>query len=762
MSGGASSLATPDAGSDVEERVLFRTCPLCEAACGLEITVQGERVEKIRGDRSHVLSRGFVCPKAFALAELHEDPDRLRRPLVKRGGHHVEVGWEEAYAEVESGLMPLVEEYGRDSIGVYLGNPNVHNHGAFLYLPAVLESLGTTNRYSSSTVDQMPRHVSAGLMFGSPFAMAVPDLDHTDFLLLLGTNPFESNGSLCTAPDFPRRMRAIRERGGRVVVVDPRRTRTARAADEHVSIRPGADALLLVAMIQVVLEADLCDWSRLGAFVKDLEVMAEAVSAFRPEQVADRCGVTAARIRALAVGFASAERAAIHGRMGIHASAFGTLASWAVDVLSIVTGNLDRPGGTLFPSAAHSVPMGGPSGPGFETGRWKSRVRGLPETLGEFPVSTLADEILIPGAGQVRGLLTVAGNPALSTPHAGRLETALEALDFMVSVDIYLNETTRHADVILPPPSALERSHYDVVYTSLAVRNFAHYAGATFEAKGPAESEILAKLALIFGGDGATADPSRVDEMLIQRVLEGYVSDASSPVYGRAVQDLRAETGGRGGPDDLLDVMLRMGPYGDAFGRRAGGLSLARLEAHPHGIDLGPLAPRLPELLATPSSRIELAPPTILSDLERLEGERVERVGSGLLLVGRRDIRSNNSWMHNLPSLVSGASRSVLHVHPEDAARVGVEDGEEVIVASRVGRVRVVAKLTDEVMPGVVSLPHGWGHDRSYMRMDVARSHAGVNANLLTDCRLIDPSSGNGVLNGISVSLLPARESSRA
>ena len=739
--------------SEAGERTLHRTCPLCEAVCGLEIVVEGDRVRRIRGDRKHVLSRGFLCPKGVSLAELHSDPDRLRRPLVKRNGVHVEVGWEEAYAEVERGFLPLLKQYGRDAVGVYLGNPNVHNHAGYLYIPPVIESLGTRNIYSSSTVDQMPRHVSAGLMFGSPFAMAVPDLDHTDLLLLLGTNPFESNGSLCTAPDFPGRMRAIQDRGGRVIVIDPRRTRSARAADQHIFIRPGTDALLLLSMLQVIFEAELVDVRGLGEFLNGIEAIAEAVAPFEPERVASRCGVPAPLIRRLANEFAEAGSAAIHGRMGIHASAFGTLASWAVDALSIVTGNLDRRGGTLFPKAAHSAGSGRGGGDGFQTGRWRSRVRGLPETLGEFPVATLADEILSPGDGQIRGLVTLAGNPVLSTPDAGRLDEALAELDFMLSVDIYCNETSRHADVILPPPSALERSHYDVVYTTLAVRNYAHYSPAVFETESPSEAEILAKLALIFGGYGSAADPVAVDERLLRRILEGHVADKESPIFGRKIEELLTELNERPGPDALVDVMIRLGPYGDRFGASGAGLSLEKLEKHPHGIDLGPLEPRLPDLLATPSSRIELAPPEILSDFERLGAELDAGDPSGLLLIGRRDLRSNNSWMHNIESLVSGRERCRLHLHPLDAARYRVENEEEILLVSQTGQIQVVVELTEDMMPGVVSLPHGWGHDRRGTRLGVARAHAGVNTNVLTDSRMMDPTSGNSVLNGIPVSI---------
>lgn len=736
-------------------RILQRACPLCEAACGLEIQVRGEKVLKVQGDSQHVLSRGFVCPKGVSLHKLHTDPDRLRRPLIKRNGQHVEAEWSEAYSEIERRLLPLIEAHGRNAVGIYLGNPNVHNLAGSLYVRPVIKSLGTRNIYSASTVDQMPRHVSSGLMFGSPISMPVPDLDHTDMLLLLGTNPFESNGSLCTAPDFPGRMKAIQQRGGRVIVVDPRRTRTTRAADEHIFIRPGTDALLLVAMLQTLFEEELVQLDELGEILNGLETVKAAVAPFSPEHVSDRCSIPAAEIRKLAREFAGAKRAAIHGRIGIHTGAFGTLTSWAVDALSIVTGNLDRRGGTMFPKAAHSRVGGSAGGRGFETGRWKSRVRDLPEAMGEFPVSTLADEILTPGEGQIRAMLTIAGNPVLSTPDAGKLDEALGQLDFMVSVDIYCNETTRHADVILPPPSPLERSHYDVSFTTLAVRNYAQYSPPVFKPEGPSEGEILSKLALLFSGGGSDANPKQIDEMLLRGILEGYIANDRSPLFGREIEPLLADLTSREGPDALLDLMIRMGPYGDKFGQKPAGLSLDHLESNPHGIDLGPLEPRLPELLSTPSAKIELAPPAVLSDFTRLDESVAEKKPPSLLLIGRRDIRSNNSWMHNIPSLVSGKDRCRLHLHPSDAAQQGVKNEDEILLRSRVGEVKVIVEVTEDVMPGVVSLPHGWGHNRPSTRLEVARSHAGVNSNLLTDSRVMDPLSGNAVLNGITVSLEP-------
>ena len=733
------------------ERIVHRTCPLCEATCGLEIHIRDEKVTRIRGDEKHVLSKGFVCPKGVSLDQLHTDPDRLRRPMIKRDGVHVEVGWDEAYAEIEKRLLPIIEEFGRDAVGLYLGNPNSHNLAGSLYLRPVIKSLGTRNIFSASTVDQMPRHVSTGFMFGSPIHMAVPDLDHTKLLLLLGTNPFESNGSLCTAPDFPGRMRGIQKRGGKIIVIDPRKTRTAEAADEHLPIRPGSDALLLISMIHVIFEQGWVDLAHLETFVEGLEEVRIAVSPFTPERVAQRCGISAERIRSLTTELSQAESAAIHGRIGIHTGAFGTLASWATDTLSILTGNLDRRGGSMFPKAAHSRAKKRAGGRGFTTGRWKSRVRELPEVMGEFPVSTLVDEIVTAGKGQIRSLITVAGNPVLSTPDAKRLDEALEHLDFMVSVDIYCNETTRHADVILPPPSPLERSHYDISFTTLAVRNYAHYSAPTFKNDAPSEGEILAKLSLIFGGQGANAEPKDVDTMLLRGALEGHLADTESTLFGESIDQILSQLEPHSGPDALLNLMLRMGPYGDLFGKAPEGLSIEKLKQNPHGIDLGALEPRLPDLLSTPSGQIELAPPSIIEDFDRLDEMLEDTDNKKLVLIGRRDVRSNNSWMHNLPSLISGKDRCLLHINPLDAAEYNLQEGDFISLSSRIGKVTVAVHMTHSIMAGVVSLPHGWGHAAAGARLGVAKRHAGTNSNVLTDSLAMDPVSGNAVLNGIPV-----------
>ncbi|MEM9748808.1 MAG: molybdopterin-dependent oxidoreductase, partial [Actinomycetota bacterium] len=636
-------------------RTAYRTCPLCEAGCGLEITVDlsedgTEFAKRIRGDRDDVFSHGFLCPKGSTLKQLHEDPDRLRRPLVRRDGEHVEVTWDEAWAEIERRLMPVLEEHGRESSAVYVGNPTAHSLSAMLYSRMLLTGLGTRNRFSASTVDQMPRHVASGHVFGSPVAIPVPDLDRTDFLLILGANPYASNGSVCTAPDFPGRIEAVQERGGRVVVVDPRRSRTAEQADQWISIRPGTDALLLAAVVHVLFADGLADPG--DHVVRHLEGLAEveaAVSPFRPESVAEATGVPADTIRALAHDLAAAPTAAVYGRIGTTVTEFGSTASWLVDVVNIVSGNLDRPGGAMFPLpvAGGGTTRGTPgTGPGFRTGRGHTRVSQRPEVMGEYPAGVLAEEITTPGDGQLRALITVAGNPVLSTPNSEQLADALDQLDVMISVDMYLNETTRHADVILPPPSQLERSHYDVLLLQFAVRNVANYSPPVLERDPdqPDEWEIIARLTMIAQGQGVDADPAVADDLAAAGLVRSAVKDPSSKVAGRDADEIMTEleASGRRGPERLLDVMLRTGPFGDGFGAEPDGTSLDDLLAHPHGRDFGALEPRLPDVLRTPSGRIEMAAPVLIDDLARLADSIPRFADQGHVLVGRRHLRSNN------------------------------------------------------------------------------------------------------------------------
>jgi len=736
-----------------ERTTHFRTCPLCEATCGLEVTMEGASVVRIRGDREDVFSHGFICPKGSTLRQLHEDPDRLRLPLVRRDGEHVEVSWEEAFAEVEQRLTTALESAGRDGVGVYLGNPNVHNHAPTLYGRALIMALGTRNIFSASTVDQMPRHVSSGFAYGGPLAIPVPDLDRTDYLLMLGANPLESNGSLCTAPDFPGRLAAIGERGGRVVVVDPRRTATAKIADEHLTIRPGGDAAWLAALAHVLFDEDLVDLGPAGEWIDGVEQLGAVFEPFTPEAVAAATWIEPDVTRRIAREIAAAPTAAVYGRIGTNTVEFGTLASWLTDVVTALTGNLDRPGGLMWPNAAHQKARKPGPGRGFKTGRWATRVSGLPEVKSEFPVAALAEEIDTPGDGQIRVLFTVAGNPARSCPDSDRMNSALDTLELMVSVDPYLNETTRHADVILPPPSALARSHYDLAFTGLSIRNVSNYSPALVDPNGPLEEEILSRLALIASGQGADADTRTIHEMMLGGVLAGVVG-GDGPLAGRDPAELATELGDRSPADRVLEVMLRTGWAGDQFGAVPDGLNMEKLEANPHGIDLGALTPQLPTVLRTVSGRVELAAEPLVADIDRLRAS-LERDSSGPVLVGRRHLRSNNSWMHNVEVLVKGRERCTLQVHPADAGEWGLVDGGDAKVTSAAGSLVAPVEITDEIARSVVSLPHGWGHDAPGARLSVARRRPGVNTNVLTDASKLDPLSGNAVLNGIPVSVVP-------
>ena len=739
----------------------YRTCPLCEATCGLELSVEDDNsIKVIRGDRDDVFSAGFLCPKGTTLGKLHDDPDRLRVPMVRRStssgrGELVEATWQEAFRAVETGLSRIRDAAGNDAIAIYLGNPTAHGHTGPIFARPMIKAFGTKNVYSASTVDQMPRHVSCGLMFGKPLTIPVPDLDRTDYLLMLGANPYESNGSLCTAPDFPGRLEGIVGRGGKVVVVDPRRTRTAEAASEHIAIRPGTDALFLASIANVLVADDLVEPGNAGDFTNDLERACAAVAPFTPEDVEAATGIAAETTTRIAHDLADAPTAAVYGRIGVHTTAFGTLASWAADLLNLLTGNLDREGGAMWPSPAHVAEPGEPGGRGYRTGRWASRVGEHPEANGELPAATLADEILTPGEGQVRALVTVGGNPALSTPNSNRLADALESLDFMVCVDPSLNETTRHADVILPPPSQLESTHYDLAFYSLSVRNVANWSPALFGTDAPDEAEILTRLTMIAMGLGADADPQAGYDLALDTLLSRAVATSGSPVEGRDPRDLAEMVTGDNPADQVLDVMLRLGRYGDGFGADPDGLSLEKLAENPHGVDLGPLVPQLPNILATESGRIEVLPAQIEDDLARL-ADSMAAPRPDLVLVGRRDLRSNNSWMHNLEVLVKGKPRCTLHVNPADARRHGLDHGTSAVIASAVGELTVPVEVTEEVMPGVVSLPHGWGHDQPGTRMAVASRTPGVNSNVLTDPGPLDPLSGNASLNAIPVTIAPA------
>ncbi len=691
--------------------------------CGLKITVDDDRVQAIRGDPDDPLSRGHICPKAVALKDLHEDPDRLRTPMRRTASGWEPLSWEDALDQAAHGLRAVQDAHGNDAVAVYLGNPTIHSVGAMLFAPDMIRSLRTRNRFSATSVDQLPHHFAAYHMFGHQLLLPIPDLDHTDHLLVIGANPLASNGSIMSAPDVRKRLQSIRDRGA-VVVIDPRRTETAELASAHHFIRPGTDALFLAALVRTVLE----DGAEPTLPVTGLDALRDAVQPFTPQAVAPITGIDADAITQIARSFASAEAAVCYARMGASTQPFGSICQWLSNALNIVTGNLDTPGGAGFTQPAIDVVAGflGVHRPG-SFGRWSSRVRGLPEFGGELPVATLAEEITTPGDRQIRGLFTHAGNPVLSTPDGAGLDAAFEQLDFMVSVDFYINETTRHADIILPPASPLERVHYDVIFHVLAIRNTARFSPPVFD----------------------KPDTARHDWQILVE-LESRLARKD---------DLRAK-GQRAarkklGPTGLLDVALRQGPYGSGWKIWKDGLTLGALKEHPSGIDLGPLEPCLEERLVTPDHTIRLAPDMLIDDLSRvhavLDGSSDEVARDGFVLIGRRELRSNNSWMHNSRRLTKGPDRCVLRIHPEDAAQLGLEDGASATVTSRTGQITVPVALTDELIPGVVSLPHGYGHGRPGVQLSVASERPGVSINDVTDPQRIDRLTGNAALNGVPV-----------
>ena len=690
-------------------------CNLCEACCGLELTIENGKVASIKGSPDDPLSRGYICPKGVSLADIYTDPDRLRRPVRRDGDEWVEIGWDEAFDLVADGLANAVNQHGRDAIGVYLGNPNIHSLGSMTHGLGLVKTLRTRNKFSATSVDQLPHQLVAHLMYGHQLFLPIPDIDRTSFLLVFGANPMASNGSLMTVPDFPNRLRELKARGGRMVVLDPRRTETAKVATEHHFVRPGSDAHVLMALLNVVLDEGL---TTPPPYVDGLDAAAAAVAAFTPEAAEALSGIPADEIRRLAREFAAADGAAAYGRIGVSTQGFGTICQWAIQVLNLVTGNLDRVGGTMFTTPAIDAVGTGLIGRGHH-GVWKSRVRGLPESGGELPVSVLREEITTPGEGQIRAMLTLSGNPVLSTPDGARLDEALHGLDFMAAVDIYLNETTRHADVILPPTSALERDHYDLVFHTLAVRNTARFTPAVFAKPKDAKHdwEIYREIAL--------RTMARLDRKPSLRArLQARARLSVSPTL-------------------IIAGLLRRG---------RSGVTLRRLRREPAGVDLGPLQPgQLPARLPAKTKRIDAAPDLVIEDLARLRAEPAPD-DDELLLIGRRHKSDCNSWMHNAARLTRGKPRHQLFMHPDDLLARGIDDGAVVAVTSRVGKVEVDVLATDDVMPGVVSLPHGYGHQVGGTRMTNAETVVGVSINDLTDPERLDV-SGNAALSGVPVTV---------
>ena len=712
----------------MSDNIHYRSCTLCEAMCGIKIQTQGEKIISIKGDKDDPFSRGYICPKASALAELHEDPDRLREPMVKEQGQWRTASWEEALNKAADIICDTQKQYGNDSMALYLGNPNVHNFGTIYYLPRFMKAMKTRNRFSATSLDQLPHMFAAYHMFGHQLLMPVPDIDRTDYMLIFGGNPLASNGSIMSAPDIRNRLKAIKKRG-KLIVLDPRRTETAEAATEHHFIKPGTDAAVLMAITHVLCFELKPQLNHLQNVVTHLSKVKRVCKEWTPERAELVTGIDAKTIRSFAENLLNEKRAVCYGRMGTSTQSFGGLCNWLLNVINILSGNMDVEGGMMFTTPAVDL-VNAPPGMGASPGhwnRWQSRVRQRPEFDGEFPSAVMAEEMEEPGKGQIKGLVTVAGNPVLSAPNGPRLERAMENLDGYVAVDTFLNETTKHADVILPPVSPLERSHYDMIFHALAVRNTAKFSEPLFKKpKGAKEDwEILHALhEKIQQRRGQNSVRDR-----LTRQVEGYIT-----------------------PERFLaGYLLTLSPYRAVKGEMEPTVTMDKLKKSPHGIDLGPLQSKLPQQLFTKDKSINLAPDCMLDDVARLNEQ--QQVSDQMTLIGRRHIRSNNSWMHNAPKLKKGKSLCTMLIHPDSAKELKLEDGALAKVQSIVGEVEIAAEVCDSIMPGVISIPHGYGHHRADIQLNEAQKKPGVSLNDLTNEQSIDDLTGNAVLNGTPVSV---------
>ncbi|MFT4994912.1 MAG: anaerobic selenocysteine-containing dehydrogenase [Paraglaciecola sp.] len=700
----------------------FSTCTLCEAMCGIEVTTQGREILSIVGDKQNPFSEGHVCPKAMALKDLYDDPERIRQPMEKTADGWQPISWDEALDKVTRGLHTVQQQHGIDSVGVYLGNPNAHNMGAILFGPHFYRALKTKNRYSATSVDQLPHHIVSRKLFGHQSQIPIPDIDHTQYFMIIGGNPMASNGSIMTVPHIKRRLKAIQNRGGKVVVIDPKKSETADISCEHHFIKPGTDALLLLAMLNTLFVRQLTNPGRLEAFAPELEQVASFVNDYPPERVAPIVGIDAEEIVAMVEAFCQAESAVCYGRMGASVQAFGTLTQYLIMLFNMLSGNLDRAGGMMFTQpAADLLPHSGRG----SMGKYQTRVRGLPAFGGEYPVSALAEEMMTPGEGQIKAMVVGAGNPVLTTPNGPQLDAAFTQLEFVVAVDFYITETTRHANIILPPVTALERDHYDIVFHKFAVRNSAKFSPAIFEPEAENRTDWQIYLALAERLDGLNGVPGDKYQALWQQTPVGVVDD-----------------------------LLRSGKYANTQHN----LSINTLLEQPHGIDLGPLQPNLPEAIYHDDKQIDLAFDYFMADLTRLNKHFFAEppfLDDSLQLIGRRHLKTNNSWLHNSQRMVKGTDkgnkRCSAQIHPQDAGRFNIVDGQQIKVRSRVGEVRLPAEVTEKIMPGVISIPHGWGHNKADTNWSTAKAHAGVSVNDLTDEMVLDDLSGNAVLNGVPV-----------
>ncbi len=746
----------------------LRTCNLCEAMCGIEINHRQGQIESIKGDAYDPLSAGHICPKAVALQDIHNDPDRLRYPLLKTAAGWEQISWDNAFNEVASRLRNIQAKHGKNAVGVYAGNPTIHNLGSMLTYMPFLQALGTQNCFSATSVDQLAPMLVALKMFGNQLLLPVPDIDRTHLMVCLGANPMASNGSLMTAPGFKRRIKALQDRGGKLIVIDPRKTETAKIADQHHFIKPGSDALLLMAVLHTLFQQDLTNSGRLRNHIQGYNIVKNMVAGFSPQRVSSHVGMTAKAIERLAVEFAKAPSACFYGRLGTSTQEFGTLTNWLMTLINTLTANLDEPGGVMFTRPA--VDLAGIANVAGYTGSFasrRSRVRKYPEFNGEFPAATLADEILTPGKGQIKAMVTIAGNPVLSLPNGGKVSQALKSLDFMVAIDFYINETTQHADIILPPTGPLEHDHYDVILNLLTVRNTAKYSTALYKPMPDSRHDwqILIELTRKLHSHspikwlGGELQYQFLNRLKVKGLLDLLLRTGPYGTPPEQLPELQKTFSSmiyKRFSGNILGKLLDVSPLSRHTRQRGHNLSLAKLKANPHGIDLGPLMPSLPERLAHKSSAINLVPNVFMKDITRLQ-ERLNK-GSKLapdafLLIGRRDVRSNNSWMHNSNRLTKGSNRCTALINPKDAKRLKLADGDSITISTLSGEIEIPVELSDDIMPSVICAPHGWGHNQPDTQLSVAKQHPGVSINDVTDDRFVDALTGVAAFSGQAVTV---------
>jgi formate dehydrogenase len=714
----------PERSAGGEERITY--CRICEPLCGLRVTVEDGKVARIRPDPDHPLSAGFACPKGIAMTDVQNDPDRVLHPLRRRDGGFERVSWDEALDEIGTRLGRILDERSGPALGWYMGNPGAFSYSHPLWVKALLDAVGSPHWYTASSQDVSNRFAASAFLYGSPFLLPIPDLARTDLLLMVGANPLVSHGSVMSAPRVKDQLHAITERGGRVVVVDPRRSETARAF-EHLAVNPDSDAWLLLSLLHVIFAGGLEDALAIERQASGTEALRALAAKHPPEVTEERTGVPAARVRELARDLARAEHAAVYGRTGSCLGRNGTLVSYLLDALNVVTGNLDREGGAMFgnpPIAFDKVADRIGAG---TYGKVRSRIGGFPEVLGALPASLMAKEIRAPGEGQLRALFVSAGNPVLSVPNGDELEAAMRELDLFVSIDLYVTETNREADFVLPATTFLEREDFPLPFLPLFTTPFVQWTDPLVEPAGEARQEW------------------EVIEQIAKRVGVVPSSSRLGRVLGRIGLKLS--------PQRLMDLLLRTGSKGDWFGLRRGGLSLRKLRDNPHGVVLAEhLEPGvLPDKIRHRDKRVRLDPPEIIEDAGRLAARNGRDPEFPLRLIGLRELRSHNSWMHNARLLMRGGRVHAARVHPDDAEDHGIEDGEPCRISSPHGSIELPALVTDEIVAGTVAVPHGWGHQRG--GWSVAREAGGANVNALSSSEPEDLErlAGMAHLNGIPV-----------